>query len=175
MALDLQSLDVDTRPYMLEEFELDRAAGLLFKSRHFSPQGELSSPELLKSAIVSGSDDTLADELGIPGMFVLQYQKRKPQGGFTMAKVPINAAAVYAQSEFNRFYIRGLCRRVVAGGGGQVEVYRARASSRPRPESEALIGTRIDAASLLEDLRAHIGEAPTLLPEVNSGLSVRLI
>ncbi len=90
-------------------------------------------------------------------------------------KMNIRAPQTLAEGEFNRYYIRGLCAKVCADGGGMVEVYRARESSWARPESEALIGRRIDAAELLEDLRTHTGEAPTLLPEVNSGLSVRLV
>jgi len=85
------------------------------------------------------------------------------------------APQTLAEGEFNRYYIRGLCTRVIAEGGGPVEVYRVRDSAWVRPGSEALIGTQIDAEQLLDDLRVHIGEEPTLLPDVNSGLSVRLV
>lgn len=176
MPLDLLNLDAQTRRYVLEEFERDVSGGRLYSSRFFSPEGVARYPDLVRRAITEGSDATLAAELAAtPGMFVSHYEKGTPSGGTTMAKVPVTAPVTTAEGEFNRFYIRGLCRRVIEAGGGVVEVYRARESSWARPESEALIGARIDAAELLEDLRTHIGEEPTLLPAVNSGLSVRLI
>jgi len=176
MALRYYDLDEETRTQMLSEIDRDAASRSLYTSGYFSSDGADRYPELLRAAAVDGSDATLADALATtPGMFVSHYEKRKPTGGTTFAKVPVTAPTTCAEGEFNRFYIRALCLRVLERGGGVVEVYRARESSWARPESEALVGTRIDAAELLEDLRAHIGGAPTLLPEVNSGLSVRLV
>jgi hypothetical protein len=174
--LNLQNLDDVTREYMLSEIERDTAVGNVYLSAYLSSEGRSEYPDLLRCAVIDGDDATLADALArTPGLFVSHYEKKKPKGGFTIAKVPVTAPTTCAEGEFNRFYIRALCRRVVDGGGGVVEVYRARESSWARPESEALIGAHLDAADLLEDLRSHIGEAPTLLPEVNSGLSVRLL
>jgi len=36
------------------------------------------------------------------------------------------------------------------------------------------IGNRINAKALLEDLRKTIGKESTILPEINSGLSVHI-
>lgn len=62
-------------------------------------------------------------------------------------------------------------------GGTELEIYRAGYSRSPRSESEAMIGRRIDAQALLEDLRAHAGvdTALGLPPGPNSGLSARHI
>ena len=82
-----------------------------------------------------------------------------------------------AESEFNRYYIRGLARRAIEDGVQELVVYRAKPVSNPRPESEARVETTISAQELLEDLRSHPGdERPTLgVPSgPNSGLSVRL-
>lgn len=171
MALNLENLDEATRPFMLQEFEADVAAGRLYPSRHFSGQGSDRYPTLMREALERGTDETLGAALSAPGLFNSHYTKKTPKGGTTQAAVPHNVATTFAEGEFNRFYIRGLCLRAA---GGTVEVYRARPSKQARPESEALIGQVLDAGELLEDLRTHIGEAPTLLPYVNSGLSVRL-
>ena len=82
-----------------------------------------------------------------------------------------------AEGEFNRFYIRGLCLRAIELGIGEVAVYRAKYVESPRPESDYLIGQRLPAASLLEDLRIHSGEEEPYLKVPggpNSGLSVHL-
>lgn len=176
MGLDFEDLDDTTRRLMVQEFDEDEASRRVYVSGWFTEEGANRYPALMREAIEIGTDDSLADALGLPGTFVSHYQKRTPSGGVTMAKVPHTAATTFAQGEFNRFYIRGLCLRAIdeAEGNGRVVVYRARESSWARPESEALIGTTLDAQDLLDDLRIHIGEAPTLLPYVNSGLSVRL-
>jgi hypothetical protein len=102
--------------------------------------------------------------------------RRKPSGGHTIAKVPVTAPLTLAEGEFNRFFARGLCLRATEDGIAELEVYRARESAQPRAESLLLIGTRLNAAALLEDLRASAGvdTAMRLPPGPNSGLSVRL-
>ena len=93
-----------------------------------------------------------------------------------MAKVPANAADTLAEGEFNRFYCRGLCARVSGSTPGEVEIYRGRESSQPRRESEALIGRRLEATSVLRDLRSSVGVEPALgvPPGPNSGLTLRI-
>jgi hypothetical protein len=87
-----------------------------------------------------------------------------------------NAHEMLGEGEFNRFYIRGLCLRAIEDGIPDVEVYRAKPVDSPRPESQALIGQRIKAEALLQDLRARTNVEPALgcPPGPNSGLSVRL-
>jgi hypothetical protein len=175
MGLHLANLDADTRSCMIVELDGDLEAGDLYVGKYLSEVGRLSYQELLREAIVSGTDDSLAEALRAPGLLLEWYDKKKPTGGTAPAKVPHTAAATLAEGEFNRFYLRGLCRRIKASGGGSVEIYRARASANPRPESEAMIGAIFDAAALLADLRANIGVDPALgLPNINSGLSGRL-
>jgi len=57
-----------------------------------------------------------------------------------------------------------------------VEIYRAKEVSTPRFESVRKIGTMIDAAALLVDLRNNVGVEPALgLPSgPGSGLSARI-
>lgn len=171
MALDLQSLTGDLRPYMVREIDSDLADGSLYLSPRLNQVGKDAFPGLLRNAAEHGTDDDLIRDLS-SGDYFNATEIRQLKKGPSEAKVPSNAPSVLGEGEFNRIYLRGLCLRLVENGG-KVEVYRARESSWARPESEALIGTQIDAAALLADLRAHKGEAPTLLPHVNSGLSAR--
>jgi hypothetical protein len=88
----------------------------------------------------------------------------------------VTAASTLAEGEFNRFYLRGIARRGLEEGR-DIEIYRGRASSNPRPESQALVGQHLSANALLDDLRAHIGVDSTLglPPGPNSGLTGKLI
>lgn len=104
-------------------------------------------------------------------------QRRKPKGGYTLALVPRTAAQIIAEGELNRFYIRGVCRAAIDDGSEEVVVYRAKWVENPRHESLALIGKRVSAGALLDDLRIHSSEEPMLgVPGgPNSGISVHRV
>lgn len=155
---------------MLQEVQEDVDQERLFKSTRFNETGVERYLNLLQEAIRKGDEHTLETALTNQGCFATVELKQGKR-----AKVPSNAAQLFAQSEFNRYYIRAVCRLCLMSEIEQVEVYRARESSWSRPESEAKIGKSIVAKDLLEDLRLAIGAAPKLLPEVNSGLSIRII
>ena len=123
-----------------------------------------------------GQTISLAAGLEAPGLFVDRYEKKTPRGGITIAAVPHTAPTTFAEGEFNRYYLRGLCARLIAEGSGQIEIYRARSSAQARTASEAMIGAILDPAALLADLRANMGvdTALGLPPGPNSGLSGRI-
>lgn len=176
MALELVNLDDSTRQHMLAELDRDIEDDKLYCGKYLSETGAERYPQLFREAIEQGTDETLATALQAPGIFMTHHQRRKPSGGFTEAKVPRTANVTLAEGEFNRFYLRGLCSRAIANNEGMIEIFRARPSSQPRPESEALIGHQLDPAELLEDLRVNTGvdTAFGLPPGPNSGLSGRL-
>jgi hypothetical protein len=91
--------------------------------------------------------------------------------------VPHTAADTLAEGDFNHYYCRAICRRVLEEGKEFVEVYRAKDVREPRPRSQQLVGALVDARRLLIDLRAHPGgiDAALGIPAgPNSGLSVRV-
>jgi len=102
-------------------------------------------------------------------------ESRNTKNGTVIARVPLNAHLILAEGEFNRFYIRALCRKAISKGK-IIEVYRAKQVDNPRTESQVLIGKSLDPQKLLDDLRQHIGVDIILgVPAgPNSGLSVRL-
>ena len=163
------NLTDDVRNFMIEEINSDIEKGVLYISSRLNEVGKEKFPTFLINAAKSGNDVNLQQDLQSSIYFNPTYLRQgKP------VKMPSNSADLLAQGEFNRFYIRGICRKAVADGIETVEIYRARHSSWSRPESEIKIGRRISAKDLLEDLRKSVGEQPQILPEVNSGLSVKL-
>lgn len=131
---------------------------------------------MLRAAAETGTDDTLAITIRQERSLKVQYQKRKPKGGFTMAAVPHTAPETLGEGEFNRYYVRGLCRRAIDEGIAALEVYRAKAVMQPRPDSQRLIGQHVDPAAILADLRITQGVEPALglPPGPNSGLCLRI-
>ena len=162
MALSYPDLDGTTRQYKLEELQLDVTEGRLYISPRLSGKGVTDYPTLLRSAIESGDDASLAGELRKDGRLNATEQRRKPKGGHTTAAVPVTAADTLAEGEFNRFYARGLCRRAEVESGSELKVHRAKEVENPRPQSEALIGSTLDSGRLLLDLRESIGVEPAL-------------
>jgi hypothetical protein len=174
--LKLIDLSDRVRQLMLDELEMDIRNGTLYVSPRLSNTGQQNYATLLREAIRSHDDAWLADRLRRLGRVKPTESRRKPKGGFTTARVPFTAAATIAEGEFNRFYARGLARLAGEEGIPNLEVYRAKQVARPRPESEQLVNTLVNAQQLLLDLRSHPGMEPALHipPGHNSGLSVRL-
>jgi hypothetical protein len=168
-------LDSITRKYMLEEIERDECNRQLYFSSRLSEQGVADYPNLLKAAAAKADESFLAAELKAHGR-LKSFEPRNTKNGVASVKVPITAAETLAESEFNRFYARALCRRAIDEGKPTLEVYRAKHVNNPRTVSEAMIGTLVSAQDLLVDLRTNPGTdtALGLPPGPNSGLSVRL-
>jgi len=169
MGLRYDNLDDTTREYMLAEFEADLEQDNLYFSVRLSPDGIQDWPEILKTALAEGTDESLAAEIAIPGRLnPHDFRQGRPIKMNKMAHLTL------AEGEFNRFYIRGVCLRAI-GEGRQVVAYRARFSSEPRSSSLAVDGKEFDPDGILEDLRAHPGTEPQHgFPGPNSGMSIRL-
>lgn len=177
MALNFENLDDRTRQLMLEEVDYDIAQNQLHISPFLSGQGQRDYVNLLREAIQRGTDESLALNLRAHRRIIRTLPRRQPKGGYSIAATPQNAAEVLAESEFNRYYIRGLARRALEDGIEELVVYRAKPARNPRPESESRVETTISPEELLRDLRAHPGDEPPALgvpSGPNSGLSVRL-
>lgn len=177
MSLYLINLDDRTRELMLEELDYDEARNQLHISPYLSNQGTVDYPALLRRAITEGDAGSLAAALSERRRMARTGHRRKSSGGYSIVTIPENAAEMVANDAFNRYYIRAVARRALEDGQTEVIVYRARPVDTPRPESEELIETAVDAAALLADLREHTGdERPEMgIPAgPNSGISVHL-
>jgi hypothetical protein len=175
MGLVLEDLNAQTRELMLSEVEADIQAGRLYESANFDAKGRAEYPDLLREAALHGDDDALAAALNRGGDMSEWTQGRRGTKVFPV-RVRADAAQMFAEGEFNRFYLRGLCLKAIAESVEWLEIYRAKAVAEPRSESVARIGARIKPAALLADLRAHPGadSALGLPPGPNSGLSARI-
>jgi len=175
VSLHLVNLDERTRQFMLDELTQDEGSGRVYLSSRLTPKGRQEWASLLRAALKQGDDDSLAAALRVGGMLNETEQRQTPKGGVTTARIPATAAETLAEGEFNRFYIRALCRRVLEGDAAQLIVYRAKMVTHPRAESEAKIGNTVDAGALLSDLRTSQGiDTAFGLPSgPNSGLSVK--
>ena len=169
-----ENLNEQTRLAMVSEVKTDIDRKAIYYSKRFTKYGRIKYLQLLLDAVTSGNEQTLAKSIKFNYCFV-ETEKREGKNGVIQANIPKNANQVFAESEFNRFYIRALAKIAISTNRGLI-VYRAKQSKIPRPESENLIGKEIDSVNLLYDLRNNIGVDTALgLPAgPNSGLCVRL-
>lgn len=175
MPLHYENLDPTTRRLAIAELDSDVANGTFHVSDRVRPTAVEEYRRLLREAIRYYDDLWLEERAG--DLLVDFETRRTASGGQTTAKVPEMAARMLAEGDFNRYYMRGVCLRAVEEQRQVVEVYRARLSLEPRPESEELEGQRLDAKEVLDYLRGVTGsESPAArLGRPNSGLSVRLV
>lgn len=176
MALQLLHLDERTRRFMLDEFFRDLAAKRLYLSSRLSDIGLKAYPKLLETAITTHSDAWLSRELRLCGRMRAVKVRRTAKGGYTVAAMPDNAPELLAENEFNRYYIRGLCRRAIEERIAELVIYRAKEVKTPRPWSQRRVGTTVSPRLLLGDLRDRFATQSTFHVPAgpNSGLSVKL-
>lgn len=175
MALIYFHLDARTRQFMAEELAADVAADRVYAPPRVVPERQSRWRELLTESIATADDDWLAAMLRRERLIVT-HEPRRTKHGVTMVSVGSNAADILAEGEFNRYYMRGLCRRAEVDLLESVVVFRAKHVESPRPTSQRLLGSRITPARLLADLRLNVGVDTALgVPAgPNSGLSVKL-
>jgi hypothetical protein len=175
VPLQYENLDPTTRRYALAELDSDLASGAFHASERLRPTAAEQYQRLLHDALRYYDDLWLEEHAS--DLLVDFELRRTPSGGQTTAKIPEMAARMLAEGDFNRYYMRGVCQRAIDEGRQVVEVYRARLSLEPRPESAELEGTRLPAREVLEQLRGLTSDEPVVFPlgRPNSGLSVRLV
>ncbi len=120
MAFVFEELDDRTREHMLREFEAEEVANP-YRGRSLSDAGREAFPDLIRSAIRSGNEEVLVAALG-------QDAYWQPTEPYIRGHRRVNvrqAAERLGQTEFNTWYVRGLCARLSDEGVETCEVYRA--------------------------------------------------
>ena len=117
MAMKFDELTPETRQHMLAEFEVEEASGNPYRSRAMSALGLHSFPMLMRTAIISGTEETLAFALAQAG-----YWNALDGSG---RRINMEQASMrLALTEFNTWYVRGLAGRLLDEGVLHCEVYR---------------------------------------------------
>jgi hypothetical protein len=175
MPLKYDNLDPATRRHAIAELDGDLASGTFHASDRLRPTAIEEYQRLLRDALRYYDDLWLEEHAGD---LLVDFEPRQTRsGGQTTAKVPEMAARMLAEGDFNRYYMRGVALRAIEADDEVVEVYRARLSLEPRPESEELEGHELPARDVLDYLRGKRSVDPTTLrlARPNSGLSIRLV
>lgn len=109
---------------MLSEFEKEETGGNPYRSKVLSSQGMAAFPDLLRKALGSGNEASLAHALDRADFW--DPQEPYTREGITRTRkrnVP-QAAIRLALTEFSTWYVRGLAKRLLDEGIERCEVYR---------------------------------------------------
>lgn len=175
-GFNFPQLDDATRRLMRDEFVEDREHNRVYLGKRLNEAGERVYLAALEQSVEGGTPDGLQQalepvpgDLWIPGI-TAKNGRRSP--------TPRTAAQTLAEGEFNRYYMRAICRRAIDDGNGQVRVRRAKAVTNPRSDRTVRVdeGDILDAQAVLDDIRRHPGEDTDLgVPRgPNSGLSLEV-
>ena len=175
MPLKYENLDPATRRFAIAELDSDLESGAFHASERLRPTAIADYQHLLREAVRYYDDLWL--EQHAADLLVEVESRTSRAGTQTTARVPEMAARMLAEGDFNRYYMRGVALRALEEDRRVVEVYRARLSLDPRPESAEVEGQRLPAGDVLEYLRGQRSEesATARLGRPNSGLSIRLV
>lgn len=150
-------LQHNIRRLMLLELLWSCQHNAVYASKYLTPAGGDRYSQLLAQALESGSPDSLCDALNSPELW---------QSG-----APRNSVQTFAWDEFNKYYMRALCRWTVDHTGSEIVVVRGRRSRAHRSSSDAQINQGRDAMALLQQLR----HKPAINPfGANSGLTLEI-
>ena len=172
MKYNFLDLNTEIRKLMREEVVIDENNGTLSKSTRFNDNGNLNYLTILLKNIESGDEESLSSEL--VDLFNTKEVSRDKKDNTIEKNVPADAHQIFANTEFNRFYMRALCVFALKNNKS-LEIYRAKQSLNNRPESNILEGTKIEdieqALSVLRDNKQYYN----FIAKPNSGLSLKFL
>ncbi len=172
---DFEPVEPETRWYMVQELEFDITNNCLYVNPFLRKGGGALYFSLLRTALTDGNPKSFAAAIATNALLIERHTYAK-EGREIEARVPATFNTTLASGEFNRYYMRAVCLIALQHDKPTVEIYRARAVSRPRQQTDDRLGHRIDPQVLLADLRRTNFEIPSEfgLGGPNSGLSIRI-
>lgn len=165
----LDDLNAQTRSLMLQELEQDLREGTSFYDARLREDGCELYFRLFVEALESGTPESFSEAIRSQGL-LNETETRTVNGRSVEAKVSSIAHANIGEGEFNRYFMRAVCLQAIEQGLEEVEVYRAKQVTNPRPAGKE----RKNPKELLEYLRTTNISVAGSFPGPNSGRSVRL-
>lgn len=165
----LENLDEKTRSLMLQELDYDLARGTIFFDIRLKEDAKMAYIELLREALSHGTPEAFSEAI-LAHQLLKETETRDLGEKQIRAKISNIAHYNIGEGEFNRYYMRAICVLTIESVLDEVEVYRAKQVSKPRPASVE----RMKAKELLDHLRTTNISVEGSFPGPNSGRSIRL-
>jgi hypothetical protein len=160
MAMHYDELDERTRAIMLAEFEAEESGANPYRSKALSAIGQKVFPQLMRDAILHGTEVLLAGALADPNFWepletyirdgVVRERRRNIQ----------QASERLATTEFSTWYVRGLSKRLMDEGVVNCQVYRGAQPKWEPGECSDHEGRIIDVKTIYNNHRARYWPEP---------------
>lgn len=158
--MNFEELDDTTRKWMREEFKTEREGENPPNSELMTDKGLSEFPRIMEEQIKNGNEVTLENAL-LSSIFwkpsTTRHRKGKP---YEVSINPKSAARMFALTEFNILYVRGLARRLMEEGVEKCQVYRAEPAIEPRCECKMYENQIFDVKKIYDGHRAKYHPKP---------------
>jgi hypothetical protein len=125
MAMNFEGMDETTRWYRVSEFEAEMEGGNPYLSRALSPKGRTAFCSLMRIALLSGNEESLAAALQNPNYWN-PTETHERNGVVRERQVNVRQAVErLSLTEFNTWYVRGFAKRLIDEGVAHCQAYRA--------------------------------------------------
>jgi hypothetical protein len=160
MSMNYTELDEKTRTIMLSEFEAELAGENPYISKALSIRGKQLFPQLMRSAIEQGTEDSLAATL-----FDDNYWdpfETYTRGGISRQRRRNmqQSAERLATTEFSTWYVRGLAKRLIDEGVKECIIYRGAQPKWEPGECSIHEGQIVDIQTIYNNHRARYWPKP---------------
>ena len=183
--MEFKNLEGTTRRYMLEELEEDVREGRVVLNPLLTERGRAEYADLLAEALRHHDPSWLGSELRSGRRMHIAVEDADVRKGLP-EELPVHEPDVLAEGDFNRYYVRGMCRRALAEGIDELRIVKLtkgpyasfvyQSGGLPGDERERTVdvANRVDPKWLLEKLREDPDEEMDFgIPgEPGSGLTV---
>src|ERR1700761_3051912 len=103
-------LNARTRTYMLEEFRAEQHGPNPYRPKVLTSEGESVFVPLMEEHLMNGTETSLAAALS-PSKYWIEAGIRNTHKGPVPYRLPaVHRARIFALTDFNTWYVRGLCR-----------------------------------------------------------------
>ncbi len=176
MSYKYEDLVEETRKLMVAELEADIASKSLHVNEWVQDEHHDTYIELLKSALQSGTEFDLEQEVRSKGILKERYTWHRPDGRTATVKVPEMAAKNLACGDFNRFYMRAICLKAKSQKQKEATVYRAMKTEHHMLESNSKVGNPVEVDELMKSLKRgeSLESYLRLPPGPISGLTIKV-
>jgi hypothetical protein len=122
--MNYEELNETTRQYMLVELENELASNQPYISKALSDIGKIQFPNLLRTAIQTGTPDTLFDVINRIDFWDPVEKYITKTGPKERQRNIEQSATRLSISEFSTFYVKGLSKKLLDEGETLCEIYR---------------------------------------------------
>lgn len=125
MGMKFEELDDITRGYMLQSFDAEESNPAPYRGRALSRAGQDAFPQIMNDALRAGNEETLQSALAVSHNWKASETYVRA-GVARERKINIaQASERLALTEFNTWYVRGLCLRLIDESVDLCQTYRA--------------------------------------------------